>query len=162
MRMFVKIVASPARGENRICSHICSSDSMATTEKIAKNNHETFSVSLILRDKITNSVTRVATICVPVRQQFSKNRITIESKRSRRVGTHPNPFCINRVVWGIREKELSNFSLRNGLFIVLCRAHRLPYQALSKTDVLLHYIVLRPLTVTSSMLGFYCNWIELI
>ena len=38
--IFLKIVASPARGENRMCSHPRTSD--ATDEKIAGKNREKF------------------------------------------------------------------------------------------------------------------------
>ena len=38
--IFLKIVASPARGENRMCSHPCTGD--ATDEKIAEKNREKF------------------------------------------------------------------------------------------------------------------------
>ena len=38
--IFLKIVASPARGENRMCSHSRTGD--ATDEKIAEKNREKF------------------------------------------------------------------------------------------------------------------------
>ena len=47
MRFFLKIVASPARGENRMCSHPRTGD--ATDEKIAEKNREKFNELNFLR-----------------------------------------------------------------------------------------------------------------
>jgi len=51
--IFLKIVASPASGENRMCSHPRTGD--ATDEKIAENNREKFN-ELNFCDKITDFV----------------------------------------------------------------------------------------------------------
>ena len=53
MRFFEKIVASPARSENRMCSHPRTGD--VTDEKIAQKNREKFN-ELNFCDKITNFV----------------------------------------------------------------------------------------------------------
>ena len=53
MRFFLKIVASPARGENRMCSHPRPGD--ASDEKIAEKNREKFN-ELNFCDKITDFV----------------------------------------------------------------------------------------------------------
>ena len=45
--IFLKIVASPARGENRMCSHPRTGD--ATDEKIAEKNREKFNELNFLR-----------------------------------------------------------------------------------------------------------------
>ena len=45
--IFLKIVASPARGENRMCSHPRTGD--ATDEKIAETNREKFNELKFLR-----------------------------------------------------------------------------------------------------------------
>ena len=47
MRFFLKIFASPARGENRMCSHPRTGD--ATDEKIAEKNREKFNELNFLR-----------------------------------------------------------------------------------------------------------------
>ena len=44
---FLKIIASPARGENRMCSHPRTGD--ATDEKIAEKNREKFNELNVLR-----------------------------------------------------------------------------------------------------------------
>ena len=51
--IFLKIVASPVRGENRMCSHPHTGD--ATDEKIAEKNREKFN-ELNFCDKITDFV----------------------------------------------------------------------------------------------------------
>jgi len=44
---FLKIVASLARGKNRMCSHPCTSDAIA--EKIAEKYHEKFNELIFLQ-----------------------------------------------------------------------------------------------------------------
>ena len=82
--IFLKIVASPARAENRMCSHPRTGD--ATVEKIAEKNREKFNELNFLR--LNHGLRqRVATETGDFRRalatrQFQKNRITIASKKS--------------------------------------------------------------------------------
>ena len=83
MQFFFKIVASPARGENRMCSHPRTGD--ATDEKIAEKNREKFNELNFFATKSRTlsegSYTGDFRRALATRQ-FQKNRITIASKKS--------------------------------------------------------------------------------
>ena len=81
--IFLKIIASPARGENRVCSHPPTGD--ATDEKIAEKNREKFNELNFFVTKSRTSSEGGYTCDFRralATRQFQKNRITIASKKS--------------------------------------------------------------------------------
>ena len=78
--IFLKIVASPARGENRMCRHPRTSDE--TSEKISEKNCEKLNKLNLLRQNhglCQNLSPSVATTSRWRRDNSQKNRITIAS-----------------------------------------------------------------------------------
>ena len=83
MQFFEKIVASPVRGENRMCSHPRTGD--ATDEKIVEKNREKFNELNFFATKSGTS-SEGGYACdfhrALAMRQFQKNRITIANKKS--------------------------------------------------------------------------------
>ena len=73
MRFFLKIVASPARGENRMCSHPRTGD--ATDEKIAEKNREKFNELNFLRQNhgLCQRVATLAIFAERAQQELDRN-----------------------------------------------------------------------------------------
>jgi len=95
-RFFLKIVASPARGENRMCSHPRTGD--ATDEKIAETNREKFNELKFLRQS-HGLRQRVATKAIFAarwrRDKFKKVASPSEAKnRSCSRGFTPPKLCL--------------------------------------------------------------------